>query len=168
MGAMMGVADDRFAIMELLAKYATIPDEKNFDGVFDVFTDTVRWDFESVGNGPATMKTPADIKAWLLPGFTGFAATHHAITNHRIAIDGDHAVVRAHIHAEHWIDPARAGGGPTCWVAVGFYDDEAVRTAEGWRLCSVRLTMTHSSGIEVAPIARAIGQELLNAAARED
>lgn len=63
----MGAADDRFAIMELLAKYATIPDEKNFDGVFEVFTDTVRWDFESVGDGPATMMTPADIKACCCP-----------------------------------------------------------------------------------------------------
>ena len=160
----MSNVEDRFAIMELLARYATIPDEKNFDGVFDVFADSVRWDFESVGGGPASMMTPAHIKAWLLPGFTGFVATHHAITNHRITVDGDHAAIRAHFHAEHWIDPAEAGGGPTCWLATGFYDDEAVRTPDGWRLSSVRLTMTHSDGIEIVPIAHAVGQRKLDAA----
>ena len=61
--------------------------------------------------------SPADIKAWLLPGFTGASlATHHTITNHRIDVDGDRATIRAHIHAEHWIDPAEAGDGPQCWV----------------------------------------------------
>jgi SnoaL-like domain len=160
----VGIIEDRFALMELLAKYASIPDEKNFDGVFDVFADSVRWDFESIGNGPPSMVTPADIKAWLLPGFTGFAATHHAITGHRISVDGDHATIRAHIHAEHWIDPALAGDGPTCWVAVGFYDDEAVRTIDGWRISGVRLTVTHSTGIEVVPIAIAHGLELLGIA----
>ena len=164
-GDAMGSIEDRFAIMELLARYASIPDEKNFDGVFDVFTESVRWDFGSLGGGPESIMSPADIKAWLLPTFTGFVATHHAITNHRIAVDGDRATIRAHIHAEHWIDPAEAGDGPQCWVAVGFYDDEAVRTPDGWRLSAVRLTMTHSTGGEVVPIAIEVGQRILAAAA---
>ncbi len=29
------------------------------------------------------------------------------------------------------------------WLVVGFYDDVAVRTPEGWRLSSVKLTLTH-------------------------
>ncbi len=75
--------------------------------------------------------------------FAGWTATHHAITNHLIAIDGDRATIRAHIRAEHWAPPEVAGGGPNCWLVVGFYDDVAVRTPEGWRLSSVKLTMTH-------------------------
>lgn len=141
----MGAAEDRFEIMELLAMYAAIPDEKNYDGVFEVFTDPVRWDFASVGDGPATMKTPAEVKDWFLSGFSGLVATHHAITNHRIIIDGDHATIHAHVHAEHWIDPAATNGTQTCWLAVGFYDDEAVRTDAGWRLSSVKVTMTHET-----------------------
>ena len=39
--------------------------------------------------------------------------------------------------------PTVAAGGPNCWLVVGFYDDVAVRTPEGWRLSSVTLTMTH-------------------------
>ena len=75
--------------------------------------------------------------------FAGWTATHHAITNHRIAIDGDQATIRAHIRAEHWAPPEVAAGGPSCWLVVGFYDDVAVRTPEGWRLSSVKLTLTY-------------------------
>ena len=75
--------------------------------------------------------------------FAGWTATHHAITNHRIAIDGDRATIRAHIRAEHWAPPEVAAGGPDCWLVVGFYDNVAVRTPEGWRLSVVKLTLTH-------------------------
>ena len=50
---------------------------------------------------------------------------------------------RAHVRAEHWAPPEIAAGGPSCWLVVGFYDDVAVRTPEGWRLSSVKLTLTH-------------------------
>jgi hypothetical protein len=69
--------------------------------------------------------------------------THHAVTNHRIAIDGDRATIRAHIRAEHWAPAEVAAGGPNCWLVVGFYGNVAVRTPEGWRLSSVKLTLTH-------------------------
>jgi hypothetical protein len=149
--------DDRAALIELLSRYATIPDAKNWDGVFDVFADSVLFDFESLGGGPAAALNREEILEWIKPGFAGFVATHHSITNHRIAIDGDHASIRAHIRAEHWIDEALAGGGPTCWLVVGFYDDEAIRTPDGWRLSSVRLTVRYQSGGEVLHIAMVEG-----------
>ena len=44
---------------------------------------------------------------------------------------------------EHWAPPEVAAGGPNCWLVVGFYDDVAERTPDGWRLSSVKLTLTH-------------------------
>ncbi|GAB2594115.1 hypothetical protein Aab01nite_82610 [Paractinoplanes abujensis] len=55
-------------------------------------------------------------------------ATHHAITGHVIAIEGDRATIHAYVRAEHW-----AAGTDRCLV-VGFYDNEAVRTDQGRRL----------------------------------
>ena len=46
-------------------------------------------------------------------------------------------VTEAHIRAEHWAPPEVAAGGPNCWLVVGFYDDVAARTPQGWRLSSV-------------------------------
>ncbi len=47
------------------------------------------------------------------------------------------------MRVEHWAPPEVAGGGPNCWLVVGFYDNVAMRTPEGWRLSSVKLTVTH-------------------------
>ena len=61
--------------------------------------------------------------------FAGWTATHHAITNHRIDVDGDRATIRVHVRAEHWAPAEVAAGGPNCWLVVGFYDNVAVRTS---------------------------------------
>ena len=49
---MVGLTD-REQLVELLARYASIPDTRDFDELpKTVFTDRVIWDFESVGAGP--------------------------------------------------------------------------------------------------------------------
>jgi hypothetical protein len=68
---------------------------------------------------------------------------HHAVTNHRIEIDGDVASIRAHIQAQHWLPPDLAVPDHNRWLVVGFYDGEALRTPDGWRLTAIRLTATY-------------------------
>jgi 3-phenylpropionate/cinnamic acid dioxygenase small subunit len=156
--------DDWGAIVDLLAQYASIPDAKNWDAVAVVFADEVQWDFSSLGV-PVMTLTPRQILDAVQPGFMGCLATHHSITNHRIAVEGDRATIRAHIRAEHWIDPIVAGDGPDCWLVVGFYDDEAIRTNDGWRLSSVRLTVNHDTGRSAFSHALESGQRMLAEAA---
>ena len=62
---------------------------------------------------------------------TGWTATHRAITDHQIAVDGDRACVRAHVRVGHRAPPEVETDGPSCWLVVGSYDDVAVRTPEG-------------------------------------
>lgn len=145
---------DRDELVELLALYATIPDTRSWDDLpRRVFTDEVTFDFESVTGRPAMTVSPEQFAAMLAPVFRQYAATHHAITNHLVTIDGDTARIRAHIKAEHWIPPALANGGPSCWMLVGFYDDEAVRTTAGWRLSRVKLSITYEEHPEVRTLA---------------
>jgi hypothetical protein len=134
---------DRDELVELMSRYANIPDTQNWVELpLSVFCHEFTADFSSLGAPVATLSRDA----WSQQSkqaFTGWAATHHAITNHRIAIDGDRANIWAHCRVEHWVPPEVAGGGPNCWLVVGFYDNAAVRTPEGWRLSSVKLTLTH-------------------------
>ncbi len=134
---------DRDELVELMSRYANMPDTQNWDELpLSVFCDEFTVDFGPLGPPAATVSR----EAWSRQGkqaFAGWAATHHAITNHQIAIDEDRATIRAHIRVEHWAPPEVAAGGPNCWLVVGFYDDVAVRTPEGWRLSSVKLTVTH-------------------------
>jgi hypothetical protein len=128
----------------LLARYATIPDTRDFDELPEtVFTDRVSWDFESVGAGPPIEMDRGAFMQKLRGFFAGWQATHHAITNHRVRVDGDVASIRAHIQAQHWLPPEAAPQHRNRWLVVGFYDDEAVRNPDGWRLRKVRLTMTY-------------------------
>jgi hypothetical protein len=134
---------DRDALVELMARYATIPDGQDWDLLpATVFTDPVEFDFESLTGMPARELPLATMVTGFRKGLAPFGATHHSITNHRVTVAGDHADVRAHVRAEHWVRAA-AGGGAERWLIVGFYDHHAVRTPDGWRLSRIKLTVTH-------------------------
>ena len=134
---------DRDELVELMSRYANMPDTRNWDELpRSVLCDEFSTDFSSLGE-PATTVSRDDWCRQSKQAFAGWIATHHAITNHRIAVDGDRATIWAHVRVEHWAPPEVAAGGPSCWLVVGFYDNVAVRTPDGWRLSSVRLTMTH-------------------------
>lgn len=147
----MNTLADRADLTELLARYADIADLKEFTELPGlVFTDPLTLDFESV-TGIAPTTTPlADYVDVLRTSFAPFTATHHAITGHVIDIDGDSATIHAHVRAEHWLPDELAGDGPNRWLVVGFYDDEAVRTADGWRLNRVRLTPTYQENAHLS------------------
>ena len=125
-------------------RYASIPDTKDWEELpLTVFTDRLVCDFESVGGGPPREVERTVFVDGVRTFFAGWQATHHAITNHRIHIDDDVATICAHVQAQHWL-PAEVAPPPrNRWLVVGFYDDEAVRTPDGWRLRSVRLTATY-------------------------
>jgi hypothetical protein len=134
---------DRDELMELMSRSANMSVTKNWDELEQsVFSDEFSFDFSSLGARVMTLSRDAWCER-TKEAFAGWAATHHAITNHRIAIEGDRATIRAHIRAEHWAPLEVAAGGPSCWLVVGFYDNVAVRTPKGWRLSSVKLTVTH-------------------------
>jgi hypothetical protein len=144
---------DREELVELLARYASIADTRDFDELpKTVFTDRVLVDFESVGSGPASEVERDAFMQQLRAFFADWQATHHSITNHRVRVDGDTASIRAHIHAQHWLPPEKAPQLHNRWLVVGFYDNEAVRTPDGWRLSKVRLTMTYEERPD-APVA---------------
>jgi hypothetical protein len=139
----MAEGSDRDELVELMSRYATMPDTQDWDELpRSVFCDELTWDFSSMGAPVATVSRDEWCRRTKRL-FAGWTATHHSITNHRIVVEGDRATIRAHIRAEHWVAPEVAAGGPNCWLIVGFYDDVAVRTPEGWRLSHVKLTVTH-------------------------
>lgn len=140
----MTLESDRSEIIELFGRYADIADTKNFDELpRRVHTDPFTVDFRSVADVPPTETALDDYVQVLRGSFDPFVATHHAITGHVIDVDGDRARAHAHVRAEHWVPDEVAGGGPNRWLVVGFYDNEAVRTANGWRFSKVKLTAAY-------------------------
>jgi hypothetical protein len=157
MGATTTDRTDRDELVELLARYTDMPDLPDWDQLpLRVFADEVEWDFTSMGV-PAVVVPRAALVGRLRRAFAGWAATHHAATAPQIVVAGDRASIHAKIRAEHWLPAELAGDGPNRWLVVGFYDDEAVRTADGWRLTKVKLTVTYSEHDELRALAVGAG-----------
>lgn len=152
----MNTLSDRAEIIELMSRYADIADMKEFTELPGrVFTDPLTLDFSSVADIPPTSTPLGDYVEILRASFAPFTATHHAITGHVVELDGDTATIHAHVRAEHWLPDELAAGGPDRWLVVGFYDNEAIRTAEGWRLTRVKLTATHQENPHLSAAALA-------------
>ncbi|HZQ84846.1 MAG TPA: nuclear transport factor 2 family protein [Acidimicrobiales bacterium] len=147
----MTAQHDRDELVELMSRYASMSDTRNWDELpRTVLCDEFTADFSSLGVPVMTVSRDAWCRQ-SQQASAGWTATHHAITNHRIAVDGDRATIRAHVRAEHWGSPVVAATGANCWLVVGFYDNVAVRTPEGWRLSSVKLTVTHQENAALRP-----------------
>jgi hypothetical protein len=150
---------DRAELIELHSRYADIADLKEFTELPGlVYTDPLTLDFGSVADIPPMTIPLADYVESLRTAFAFYTATHHAITGHVIDIDGDSATIHAHVRAEHWVTDEFANGGAHHWLVVGFYDNEAVRTADGWRLSRVKLTSIHQENPHLSSVALATEQ----------
>jgi hypothetical protein len=94
----------------------------------DLFTEDAVWD----GRPLAYAEGREEIRK-LFASFAALPMAYHAVTNPIIDIDGDTA--RAHWHL--------VGGGVgltnASSIGLGGYEDEYVRTAEGWRIKSMRV-----------------------------
>lgn len=152
----MKAVSDRIELIELMGRYADMADLKQFSELAGcVYTEEVTLDFESV-TGIPPMAVPVGQYVEILRGaFAPFMATHHVISGHVIDLEGDAAKIHAHVRAEHWLPEEAAGDGPNRWLVVGFYDNEAVRTADGWRLTRVKLTSKYQENAQLAAAGQA-------------
>lgn len=122
------MTDDKAAIIEILNLYAFALDTHRWDLFDRVFSTDVVAEF-----GPAGT-------AWKgLPEFKrSFAEFHdtldshqHTIMGHLVEVDGD----RAHAFSYgNWLLIRHAAEGGASWLGTGWYDDELVRTEDGWRI----------------------------------
>jgi 3-phenylpropionate/cinnamic acid dioxygenase small subunit len=123
--------EDRQDISDLLVRYATGIDRKDWPLFRTVFTGDCELDYGEIGtwNGVDAVAEFME-KAHAMAGHT-----MHRITNQAISIDGDNAVARS------YIDGLIMAADNTSGVnAIGYYDDEIVRTNEGWRIARRRFT----------------------------
>ena len=133
---------DRAAISDVLHRYATGLDMRDWALYRSIFTDEVDLDFSSIGIPPA--RIPADDwveRARVL--FAGFDATQHLSANHVHDIRGDEATCTSYMRAEHFVI---TNEGDNYYTMGGYYTNRLVRTAEGWKLSGVTLTVTWNRG----------------------
>ena len=122
------VEHDKAEIIEVLNLYGFALDARVWD-LFDlVFTEDVIAEFGPAG---AAWRGLAEFKR----SFAEFHATldnhQHTMMGHLVHVDGDKAFA---FSWGNWLlvrDDAEDG---TSWIGTGWYDDELVRTPNGWRI----------------------------------
>ncbi|MFK0171014.1 nuclear transport factor 2 family protein [Streptomyces sp. NPDC090306] len=119
---------DRAELTALADRYlAHLDRDRHRDDWFgEVFTDDVRLVFP-MGEYRGT----AGLAEFQQLARTTFERTHHQGTNYAVDVDGDRAVIRAHLSAVHVKRAAEPGAH---FDIGGHYEAVAVRTPDGWRL----------------------------------
>ena len=113
---------DRLAISDVIIRYATALDTRDWRLLRSILTDRVAIDYTSFD---PDLDLEMDAAEWVhrVRGLAGFDATQHLSTNHRHHIDGDTATCISYMHAGHFL-----------------------KHAAGWKVCKVKLSITARHG----------------------
>ncbi len=126
--------NDERDIKLVYCAYCDIIDTKDFDRLTEIFTRDAVQDYTST-LGPAglmqgTAPLIAGAKIHMGEG-SNCGQTHHNVLNFRIHISGDTATAKVHYYAVHLGVRKYPGALYSMW---GEYDDQLVRTPDGWRV----------------------------------
>jgi 3-phenylpropionate/cinnamic acid dioxygenase small subunit len=124
--------EDRQDISDLLVRYATGIDRRDWALFRTVFTDDCELDYGEIG----VWKGVDAVTEFMEQTHALLGHTMHRLGNMAITVDGNHAVARTYLDGLMMAPDNKSGVN-----AVGFYDDEIVRTADGWRIARRRTTM---------------------------
>ncbi|KUI44827.1 polyketide cyclase [Mycobacterium sp. GA-1199] len=125
---------DRDELVELSIRYATAVDSRRYSLLTEVFTENAQVDYGEIGQWTGG----AEVAEFMAAAHVMAAHTMHRVSNQAVDIDGDTATMRTYVDALILLEDG-SGANP-----VGYYDDQAVWTADGWRIArrsytSVRL-----------------------------
>ena len=127
---------DRDQIGDVLVRYATGIDRKDWPLFRTCFTPDVRADYGDIG-------VWADVDAmteYMRVTHERMPNTKHLLSNVAIEVDGDTASAASYVHVVLVLCAE-----PLAWVdAVGQYDDQLVRTEDGWRIRERKFSMTRT------------------------
>lgn len=139
--------EDRNAIIDLVIAYAVAIDEADWPAFAATMTDPVHIDFSEAGL-PASDFPREDFVGFAAGALEGWTARQHLSPNHRVVFDEtdpDRAICHSYMYAQHYKKDAPGGD---FYLMRGSYDNELVRTADGWRITKVT---QHVSWVEGNP-----------------
>lgn len=119
--------DDQTQIGEVLIRYASGIDQRDWPLFRTCWTNDVVADYDTLGRFSGVDA----ITDAMTTAHQNMGPTYHRLSNFVIDVDGDRASARSYVHAILMVVP----GDSANWVeAIGSYDDVLVRTDEGWRI----------------------------------
>jgi 3-phenylpropionate/cinnamic acid dioxygenase small subunit len=120
---------ERLEIDDLLTRYATAVDDKDWDLYRSCFTEDAFIDYTSAGGIKGNLK---EVRDWLAKTMPMFRMTQHVVCNREIQIDGDKATARSAFYNPMGFPDGEEG--MKLFFDGGYYNDKLVKTADGWRI----------------------------------
>jgi 3-phenylpropionate/cinnamic acid dioxygenase small subunit len=120
---------DRLEIEDLLTRYASALDARDWERFASCFLPDALLDYTSAGGIRGRLP---EVRAWLEKVMAGFPAGQHLVVNREIELQGDTARCRS-----VFLNPMGVpdgSGGTRLFVDGGAYHDRLVRTPDGWRI----------------------------------
>ncbi len=127
-----GYLSDRLEIDDLLTRYASAIDTREWDMLDGVFTADAELDYRSAGGIKGTYP---EIKVWFAEVLPIFNWTQHLVLNRAVVLDPTDLGGSSRsgflnpngllIHDKPWL-----------FTVGGYYHDRLVRTDDGWRITS--------------------------------
>lgn len=124
-----GVRQD---VAELLVRYATGIDRRDWELLRSCFTEDCDVDYGKIG----VWHSAEEITAWMRETHAPCGHTMHRISNAAVTANGDGVSARSYVDALIMLPDGRSGT-----RAAGFYEDDLVRTDDGWKIARRRFTM---------------------------
>jgi hypothetical protein len=118
---------DRLEIDDLISRYATAVDSRDWDLFRSCFVDDATIDYTTAGGASGTV---SEIAGWLEQTLTLFTLSVHYVTNREVTLLGDKAT--------GWLayfNPNTLADG-SLLLSGGHYRDAYVRTDAGWQFAS--------------------------------
>jgi hypothetical protein len=121
---------DRLEIQQLLVDYSSAIDKRRFDDLDLVFTSDAYIDYRAMGGIDGAFP---DVKKWLSEVLPNFPAYSHLIGNFDVKVSRDPAgdTAKSRILC---LNPMVLGDDGRVLFCGLWYDDEFIRTADGWRM----------------------------------
>ena len=131
---------DRIEIDDLLTRYATGVDRRDWGLLETCFTPDAYIDYTAFGGTEGHVK---EVRAWLEKTFEMFGRSQHLVTNREVVIDGDTASARSGFYNPMHLP--REGKADFLFIDGGYYVDELVRTDDGWKIALRREEFSYST-----------------------
>ena len=138
--------DAKIAIRETLYRYSLMVDRRRWELIDEVFTEDAIIDYTSVGAGAGRGPHREQLH-WLDEMLKPWPMNLHLISNEIIDLDGDRAKSTCCFNAP--MGNKDDQGKSTFLTNAGYYHDEWLRTAAGWRIrdrvCDMTVQIFHGS-----------------------
>ena len=118
-------------VAELLVRYATGVDRRDWELFRSCFTDDCRADYGDIG----AWEDADSFTTWMDRAHLRAGPSLHRVTNQTVTRSGDGATARCYLDAV-----VMTADGQFAVRTVGYCDDELVHTDEGWKITRRRYT----------------------------